>query len=279
MQIGLRRLALALGILGAGAPASGAAQDAGPDPELRAAQAIAALRSAVDDRDAAAIQAALRVFEDVYAGVDPKTVKKIGAAVTHMFRKYEPRLESDVPATAPLPGDDPQTLDMDATREVIECYTLAVGVMHDKPEGADVLLPVLRLKHVMAMPEITALVVEGLGYRRDPGLTKELAAYLGHEDAAVAGAAATALAQLQDHAQPERLAAVRALIEAFEAAGKEVAKEQRRVRKDEPHPAAERFARLEVPFGEALKSLTRQRFDTPAEWRAWFAEHGREPDW
>jgi hypothetical protein len=233
----------------------------------------------VDDRDAAAIQAALRVVEDVYASVQPRTVKKIGAAVTHMFREYEPRIERDLPATAPLPGDDPQPVDMDATREVIACYTLAVGVMHDKPEGADVLLPVLRLKHVKAMPEITALVVEGLGYRRDPGLTKDLAGYLDHEDAGVAGAAATALAQLQDHPQPERLAAVRAIIEAFEEADKQVAKEQRRVREDEPRPAADRLARLEVPFGDALKTLTRQRFDTPAEWRTWFAEHGREPDW
>jgi hypothetical protein len=279
MQIGLSLGALFLGTLVLGAPVARAWQDAGPDPEKRAAEAIVLLKDAVDAEDAAAIQAALRVLEEVYGSVQPKTVKKIGRAVTQMFKDYVPRIEIDVPVTAPLPGDEPEPVNMDMLRDVVDCYTLAVGVMHDKPEGADVLLPLLKLKHVKEMPRITALVVEGLGYRRDASLTKTLAKFLGHESAEVASAAATALAQLQDHDQADRAVAVEALLEAFEDAETAVAKERRRTKEDDPHPAADHLALLEVPFGEALKSLTRQRFDTPAEWKAWFDAHGREPDW
>jgi hypothetical protein len=279
MQIGPRLGALILGAVVLAAPAAHAWQQAEPDPETRAAQAIASLDEAVDDRNAAAVQQALRVIEQVYGSVQPKTVKKLGRAVTRMFKEYVPRIETDLPPTAPLPGDDPQPVNMDATREVIECYTLAVGVMHDKPEGADVLLPLLKLKHVKEIPRITALVVEGLGYRRDPALTKTLAAFLGDGSPEVASAAATALAQMQDNPQADRVVAVKALLDAYEAAEVAAAKEQRRTKPDDPHPAADHLALLDVPFGEALKSLTRQRFETPAEWMAWFAAHGKEPDW
>jgi hypothetical protein len=278
-KTGLRFGALMLGAVVVCAPAVRAFQDAAPDPEEQAAEAMDRLKDAVADRDAAAVQQLLRALDEVYGSVQPKTVKKIGAAVTRLFKDFVPRVEIDVPVTAPLPGDEPEPVNMDAMHEVLACYTLAVGIMHDKPEGADVLLPLLKLKHVKDLPRTTALVIEGLGYRRDPQLTKTLASYLGDAAPEVAGAAAGALAQLQDHPQADRVVAVKAILDAFDAAATAVEKEQRRTKPDDPHPAADHLSLLEVPFGEALKSLTRQRFDTPAEWRTWFAEHGKETDW
>ncbi len=261
---------------------AGAAAPLMPDdgPDETALAMVAQIDAALDAHDAEAIQDALRRLEGVYAQVGDKTLKKVLKAVGQVFREFKPRIDAGLPVLPPAPGDTGDEVILEDPRvEILACYRMAVGLMYDKPQGADVLLPVLKLPHVKNWPEVVALIVQGLGYRQDPTLTKAIAPWLAADSAALASAAAAALGQLHEKPVEARREAVAALVDEFQRAYDEAAKEARKLREGDAAPAADRLASMQVAFTESLTMLTRATCADPPAWSAWFSARGRESDW
>ena len=278
-------------MLGAGAP-SPAAQSApraqsAPDTSAadgQAAEAIALLDQAVKDRNASAVQTQLRRFEELWRSLSPKMLKKVITAVVAFFKEFKPRNDYDIPLEPTRPGDEPRVVEDTGRQELFESYRLAAGVLYDKPEGREVIQQVLKVPHVRQWPEVVALLVEGLGYQADTGLTAVIRPYLDDPSPIICGAAAKALGQLQDQPITVRREAVAALVKAYSAAKEAADKEARRAKpgaNDEPAPtpAADKLVLMEVPFGLSLQKLTRQSCTGPVAWQKWFDEHGKDASW
>jgi hypothetical protein len=253
----------------------------------QATEAIALMAKAVEERDAAAAQAQLRRYEELWAKLSPKMLKKVIGSVVGLFKGFHPRDDYDLELQPRLPGDvAPHVVEDDGRRELLATYRLAAGVLYDKPEGREVILQLLKISHVRSWPDIVATLVEGLGYQPDAGLTAVVKPYLDDPSPMICGAAANALSQLHDEPIPVRREAVAALIKSYSAAQEAADKERRRAKPqagDEgeslPAPAADRLMLMEVPFGLSLQKLTRQSFNGPAAWQQWFDEHGKDPSW
>ncbi|MGQ0553625.1 MAG: HEAT repeat domain-containing protein [Planctomycetota bacterium] len=259
---------------------------AGPE-ELAARQAAdaAALESVtqitvgIRDRKPDAILKALMALEPIHLQLSEKVLKRVDKALLAIFKDFEPRESVDLPLQPPLPGDDPIVIGPDPREEVRDCYVMSIGLLYDKPGGAAILLEVLKLRHIKEWPELHARVLEGLGYRRDPVLIKELSTHLVDPSPVVASAAAMALGQFNEAPVAVRRQAVAALIAALEKADAAVVKEARRSKGDEPRPAAERVAAMAVGFSDALKMLTRQSHADTKAWKSWFTSQGAEDTW
>jgi hypothetical protein len=283
-----------------GGEATGADPEADPDADaapsaeaVKAADAAALaiiekVNHAIEERVPADIRPALTQLDEIYAQIPPKTLKKVLKSVSAMFAKLVPRTDDrDIDtlgddAFNPFgpDEDEEQPVAEDPKAEIEDCYHVAIGVLYDKPEGAAVLLPVLKLPHIKSWPEMQALVLEGLGYRGDPALAKDLEAYLRHPNALVASAAAGGLGKLREEPMDVRRQVVGALVDAFSAARKAADKEAAKAGEDEEELPAKRYlSSIHVAFREALTSLTRQTHDKPAEWREWFDAHGKDASW
>jgi len=280
--------ALLVGALPPGAPgqasASGQAAAATEAADEQAADAIAQLAKAVDARDASAAQAQLRRYEQLWASLSPRMLKKVITSVVAMFKEFKPRDDYDIPLEPVRPGDEPRVYDDTARRELLDTYRLAAGVLYDKPEGREIIQSVLKISHVRAWPEVVAILVEGLGYHPDAGLTAVIKPYLDDPSPLICGAAAKALSQLHDEPIAVRREAVAALVKAYSDAQVAADKERRRAKphsgeESPPTPAADRLVLMEVPFGLSLEKLTRQSCTGPAAWQQWFDQHGKESNW
>jgi hypothetical protein len=247
------------------------------------------MAKAVEARDAAAAQAQLRRYEDLWRRVSPKMLKKVTTSVVAMFKGYKPRDDYDIPLEPQRAGDAPKVVEDTGRQQLLETYRLAAGVLYDKPEGREVIQSVLKISHVRAWPEVVATMVEGLGYQPDAGLTAVVKPYLDDPSSVICGAAAKALSQLHDQPIDVRREAVAALVKAYSGAQEAADKERRRAspQKDSgddqaapsPSPAAERLALMDVPFGQSLQKLTRQTCPNPKCWQDWFDQHGKESTW
>ena len=295
MPARLLAIVCAVVLLGAAVPAASALQAAGqskpnaaPDTSAadeQAAEAIALMAKAVKERDAAGAQAQLRKYEELWGKVSPKMLKKVTTSVVSMFKDYHPRDDYDIPLEQRRPGDEEVVVEDTGREELLATYRLAAGVLYDKPEGREVILQVLKVAHVRSWPDVDAILVEGLGYQPDAGLTAVIKPYLDDPSPVICGAAANALSQLHDQPIAIRREAVGALIKSWSAAQVAADKEARRTKpadSDEespPTPAADRLVLMEVPFGLTLQKLTRQSFPDPAGWQKWFDEHGKDATW
>lgn len=253
-----------------------------PAPDEKEVEAaLEQLDDGIDDREPAPIQDALQRLDTLYAELTSRDRKKVVRLVKAVFSKYRPRKEmpgSVVRTGREDPFGDIQVED-EARAAVLATYRLAVGLMFDKPEGADVLLPALKLNHVKDWPEVQMVILQGLGFRADPELTKLFAGYLEHDHPYISGTAAESLGQLAGQALDARRPAVKAIVDAYSDAESAATKEARKVKEDDPTPADDRLAILWVSFNEALKALTGEGHDTPTAWREWFAAHGKGSDW
>jgi hypothetical protein len=255
--------------------------------DTQAAEAIAAMAKAVENRDAPAVRAQLQVYEELWRRVSPKMLKKVITSVVAMFKGFKPREDYDLPLEPVLPGDEPRVVEDTGKQELLDAYRLAAGVLYDKPEGREIIQTILKIPHVRQWPEVVALLVEGLGYQPDTGLTAVIKPYLDDPSALICGAAAKALAQLHDEPIAVRREAVAALVKAYSAAQEAADKERRRSKpqddeggaETQPMPAAERLALMDVPFEMSLQKLTRQSFPDPKGWQEWFDQHGKDATW
>lgn len=278
-------------LIGAGAPAAAAQTapraQAAPDTSKadgEAAEAIALLDKAVEDRNATVVQEQLRRFEGIWRSLSPKMLKKVITSVVGFFKNFKPREDYDLPLEPTRPGDEPRVFEDTGRQELFESYRLAAGVLYDKPEGREVILQVLKIPHVRAWPQVVAVLVEGLGFQPDAGLTAVIRPYLDDPSPLISGAAAKALAQLHDEPITVRREAVAALVKAYSAALEAAEKEKRRAKpgpdgESAPTPAADKLVLMEVPFGLSLQKLTRQSCTGPAAWQKWFDEHGKDANW
>ena len=276
-----------------GAGASPAAAQAAPKAQAapdtskadgQAVEAIAALDQAVEERNAPAAQTQLRKFEELWRSLSPKMLKKVITSVVGFFKNFKPRTDYDIPLEPTRPGDEPRTYEDTGRQELFESYRLAAGVLYDKPEGREIIQQVLKFPHVRAWPEVVAILVEGLGYQPDTGLTAAVRPYLDDPSPVISGAAAKALAQLHDEPIAVRREAVAALVKSYSAALEAAEKEKRRAKpstdgETPPTPAADKLVLMEVPFGLSLQKLTRQTCTGPAAWQKWFDEHGKDATW
>lgn len=245
------------------------------DVEDLADDALDAIDQAIDERDPERMRESFETLDMVYRDVSPRTVKRIGKAVGKVFSKYQPRVE---------------VLDYDEVTDEYEIfsdkddvegiYVMAVGLLYDKPEGPDVLKPLLKQAHIKEWGEVRAAIVEGLGYRADPGELSFFSGLLKDSDPAVARAAVVAIGQLKDADFAIRKKAAKVLVERYADATKRAQKELKRKREDAEAGDAERFlGAVEAAMDEALTELTRQRFTGSADWETWFDEHPDEEDW
>ncbi|RKY22401.1 MAG: hypothetical protein DRQ55_01190 [Planctomycetota bacterium] len=241
-------------------PALVAAAQAGP--EDLAADALDALKQGLKSYEMASVEQALLDLDTVYDKVSAKTVKEIGKAVTKVF-KTKPR-----PAREQLE---------DTREELIDSYHLAIGLVFERPEGAALLSAALKQRHLDDWPEMRASLIEGLGYRRDPGLLKTFSKLLDEESPLVANAAAGALAQLAEEPIAVRRSAARAVLDAWTEAAELAQREQSRKKKTTA--ARERLDSIEGPFELCLRKLTRQRHDGPEAWALWFKQQGGKGNW
>jgi len=284
-------VAAATVMLGPGAPPAAAQTaphaQAAPDTSKadgEAAEAIALLDKAVEDRNATVVQEQLRHFEDLWRSISPKMLKKVTTSVVGFFKNFKPRNDYDLPLEPTRAGDEPRVVEDTGREELLASYKLAAGVLYDKPEGREVIQQVLKIPHVRAWPEVVAILVEGLGYQPDTGLTAVIRPYLDDPSPLICGAAAKALAQLHDEPIAVRREAVGALVKAYSAALDAAEKEKRRAKpaadgETVPTPAADKLVLMEVPFGLSLQKLTRQSCTGPAAWQKWFDEHGKDANW
>lgn len=255
--------------------------------DQQAAEAIALMDQAIEERNAEAAQTQLRRYEELWGKVSPKMLKKVIGSVVALFKQFHPRDDFDLELQPRLPGDiAPREVEDTGRRELLQTYRLAAGVLYDKPEGREVILSILKISHVRSWPDIVATLVEGLGYQPDAGLTAVIKPYLDDPSPMICGAAANALSQLHDEPIAVRREAVAALVKAYSAAQEAADKERRRAKpqagdegESPPTPAADRLVLMEVPFGLSLQKLTRQSFPDPAGWQQWFDEHGKDATW
>lgn len=255
-------------VLAVGAPVSAQVDEV-------ALEALDVIEEAVDDHEPGKVAEALRDLDDVYDKLSERTLKKVHRGLKKMFADFEPKEGSAV-------GVGTGVIDrsqLEGTkRQVGECYTLAVGILFDKPDGDELLLDALKRDHVEEWPEVRALIYEGLGYRVDPELVDEFVDVLEDDAPEVAAAGAIALGQFFENDMELRREIVEELIEAYLEHHEEAEKEERRGRDDE-REASDYLAIIEVPFDESLRSLTRRSFEGAPEWEQWWDEHGNDDEW
>jgi len=234
-----------------------------PDADERAEDALDALRSGVRDESYERIAEAVVELDAVVDDVSPRLRRKVVRELGDVFSDYEPRKDTT----------------RDNRADVEDVYRMVVGALFEREGGPDRLEDALDERHVEEWPEVQMLLLEGLGYARDEERVDLFADYLEAEHPGVVTAAARALGELRDAERRVRREAVEALVEAYEDATEEVARQTRRGR-DEAAARAQEFLDLtEVGFNEALASLSRRTHFTAADWRAWYDEHGRGKDW
>jgi hypothetical protein len=237
--------------------------------EATALAVVETLRHSVEERQMEPIVPALTQLDGIYTRIPPKTLKKVVKAINTMFAKLIPREEQDIDTLGegmrngpfgPDDGDDD-------------------GDVGGGEGGPSVLLAALKQPHIRIWPEVQVLILEGLGYRGEAALEKEFEAYLRHANTMVASAAAGGLSRLREQPMEVRRRATAALVDAFAAAKQASEKEAAKVGEDDERPARAYLSGITVAYREALTSLTRQTWDKPGEWSAWFAEHGKDPSW
>jgi hypothetical protein len=267
-------------------PAADAGGDAAADEAAMAV--VETIDKAITERDPVKIKPVFTTLDEQWARLSPKTVKRVEKSLSAMFAKLKPRdAQVDVDTMGDQarngryePDEDNPPPETDNQRQdVLDCYHAAIGLLYDKPEGAAMLLPVLKLPHVKSWPEVQVLVLEGLGYREDQALAKDFEAYLRHESTTVASAAAASLGRLREKPMDVRRQAVSSIVDAFTAAQKAADKEAAKAGEDDDRPARRYLSSITVSFRDALTSLTRQNFDKPAEWRTWLDAHGKDASW
>lgn len=240
------------------------------DPEGLAKDALVLISDGVADHKPELVSEGLSDLDMVYATVSDKTRKKIHKAVGNMFAKLVPREPVFQRPGDLVDGEEGTRLEVEA------CYTLAIGILHDKDGGPDVLLKALKNKHIKSWHEVRALVYEGLGLRADPALIKEFVKVLEDAEPAVAFEAAAALGQFHDRGMDLRRQAATALVKAFAEHDKDAAKEAKKGRSEEK---ADYLAAVEVAFNESLTALTRASPSSAPEWSEWLKEHGKDEEW
>jgi hypothetical protein len=239
------------------------------------------LKEGVADEDYKAISEALQRLDTQYPELTKRDLKKVVKLVKAVFSKVRPpkELPGSVVQIGPVDPFEEIAVEDEARGEVLAMYRMAVGLMFDRPQGADVLLPTLKLDHIETWPEMQMVILQGLGFRSDPELTKLFAGYLEHDDPYIAGTAAESLGQLAGKPLEVRRTAVELIIDEYDDAAAAAKKEARKVREDDPTPMADRLAIIWVSFNEGLKALTGEGHDGPAAWHDWFAENGKGEDW
>ena len=251
-RLGALLLAAALG-LGAGL------QD---DPEERAAEALDGIKQGLKSHAMTNVERGLVQLDELYEQLSPKTIDKLEKAVASVF-KTRPRA--------------PREPNEDTRDELIDSYHLAIGLVFERPHGDMLILDALKQSHVKDWPEMRARLIEGLGYRKDPGLVSMLGKLLDDDAGTVAGAAATALGQLSEEPQPVRRDAVGQLIDAWGEAVEAARKEETRGK--DTTVGRERLAAVEGPFEQALQRLSRQKHENFEAWEEWYRKHGGGVDW
>jgi hypothetical protein len=235
---------------------------AGDGPEELAAEALKQFGKALGDKDVKLIEEALQDFDRIYGKVGPKTVKKLHKAYGKLF-KLEPREEFRED------GSDPRG-------ELLFAYQLAVGSVFDKPGGDDVLQAALKQGHVKRWPEARALFVEGLGQRVEADNIRLIAGYLEDDSVMVVRAAAGCLGLFSEADVKVRREAVAPLIKVLGSLDSAAKKEAKKGKRED---AQEFLLGVEGSFLDALLPLTRQRFDSAADWAIWFKQNGSGEDW
>jgi hypothetical protein len=266
---------LALAVVAAPATSSG------PLDEKAIKAALEQLDEGIDEEAYGEIRAALQQLAVLYPELTARDTKKVVKLVKAVFSKVRPRKEQPGSVVG-LDRRDPfdtTPVEDESRGELLLTYRLAVGLMFDKPEGEVVLRAALKLEHVKSWVEVQSVILSGLGFRADPGLTKLFADYLDHAQPYIAGTAAESLGQLAGQSLVARRAAVKVVVDAYSDAEAAAAKEARKIKEDDPTPAADRLAILWVAFNEALKALTGEGHEGPTEWREWFDAHGKGSDW
>lgn len=256
----LRILSLMLACL-IGTPSVVAAQDE-PTVDEQALESCDAIKEAIKQYQPLRIETAVRRLDGLYREVSPKTLKKVDKALLSVLTMKPRRPEVD--------GEDTRG-------ELVEAYLLTIGLLYDEEHGPDLFQKALKQPHVKDWRDVKAAMVEGLGYRKDPKLLRQLYGFLEDEDGVVAGAAARALAQYSEAPQDDRERIVATILEVWEEVAEEADKEQRRGKKSTAHRT--RLDDIEGPFGLSLVQLTRQDLPDLAAWRRWFDEHGGDADW
>jgi len=231
-------------------------------PETLAADALDRFNEALSDKSVPMLEEALFDFHAVYDKVPEKTVKKFHRAYGKLF-KLEPREEIRED------GSDPRD-------ELLRAYQLALGTVFDKPGGDALILSGLKLGHIKRWPEAQALFVEALGFRADPKNIKTLASYVKSDQAPVVRAAVHGLGMFSESGVDVRRTAVKPLVDALAACSKAAAKEAKKGKEEE---AQEYFLAVEGTFYDALLKLTRQQFDSAAEYAEWFKKNGAGDSW
>ncbi len=265
----LRLTCLGIGLLGALGVTAAAQQlpfDLVIDPEVRGLLALEDLGDGIKAREPETVQGALGVLDANWAELSPKTAGKALKGVGKLFSRFKPRDEYLADGTTDLDG-------------IQHCYRMAIGLVFDKDGGDKVLRNALKVPHIKTWPEVQANLLEGLGHRRDPEQLDFFADYLDHDEAPVMVAAAGALSRLSEADVSVRREAAEAVHEAFDKLRQRAEKAARKAKDDEETPAGTAFARIEYPFNDALRALTRQRFESVEDWGRWLSAEGRRDGW
>ncbi len=237
-----------------------------------ALEALDQLKEGVDDHKPELVNEALRDLDDVYVKLDPKTLKKVHKGISTMFAKLVPREGNSL-----IRGGFVDEAELQGTRRQVEdCYVLAVGMLFDKEDGADLLTTALKKKHVKDWPEVRAVIYEGLSYRVDATLVKEFTKILTDPSPRVAAAGAAALGRYFEEDMETRRGIVKSLIEVYQKHHTAMEKEAKKGREE---VAADYLASVEVAFGESLTALTRRSLTEAPEWTEWWGEHGDDEEW
>lgn len=253
-------LSLCLSLAAVCAPAFAARVDDGPDEF--AEQVLERLDTALDEDRAEQVLEAVHDVDLVYAQVSDKLRKKLDKALAKM-------LASKPSAVIGEYGEPPQ-------QRYGAAYIAAIGILHDKPGGVDILRKTLKNRHLEEWYEVRGVLYEGIALNLDGDDIALVAKGLREPDALLVSTVAGALSLYRDAEVDERREAIQELIEAWEHLTEEAEKAEKR---DKGEGAREFLDQVEPAFVEAAGDLSRRRQTDLAGVRAWFAEVGRGSEW
>ncbi|GJM20703.1 MAG: hypothetical protein DHS20C15_06180 [Planctomycetota bacterium] len=232
------------------------------EPDDFAAEVLERFDLALDKGYVDQLQEAVQDIDLVYEKVSDKTRKKLNKALAGMLTS-KPR------QTIGEDGQSPEQL-------LSPSYAGAIGILHDKPGGVEILRKALKSKHLKEWYDVRGLLYEGIALSLDPDDISLIAKGLAEPDAYLVATAAGSLAIYSDQDVDVRREAIEELIDGWEALVETAEKNERREKGSE---AREFLDQVEPALIEAAGDITRRRQSDLDALREWFAETGKGDAW
>jgi len=231
-------------------------------PDDFAEEILERFETALDEDRSEQVLEAMQDIDLVYPKVSDKTRKKLEKALAKM-------LAAKPSAVIGANGEPPE-------QRYGPSYIAAIGILHDKPGGLDILRKTLKNRHLEEWYEVRGVLYEGIALSQQAEDIGLIAKGLREPDALLVSSVAESLGLYRDADVALRREALEELIDAWEYLTSEAEKAEKR---NKGEAAREFLDQVEPAFIDAAGDLSRRRQTDLAGVRAWFAEVGRGNEW